>query len=409
MSLVRTLLDELPEPTRPDPEGARLGAGTWFPELPRPGAYLNHAAVSPPSSLVRASIEATLRRYARLGVGAIPAGMAQRARLKTALGRLIGGRPEHIGLSANTTHGVQFIAQAIPWRAGQRLLCLEGEFPTNVLPWRQAAEEHGLELNFEPLGPGLVERIEARLRQGLRLVALSAVQFRDGQALPLERLAGLCHQFGAELFVDAIQAVGVRPIEAEAWGIDYLSCGSHKWLMGTEGCGFLYVHPARQGALQPRLIGWLSVEDPVDFLLGGRPAMRYDKPVRADATAIEAGAPNALGFAALEAGLAPVLDLGIEEVGAHVQAVHDRLEALFVERGFRSLRPGRAEERSGILSFLPPEGLDLPAFVGALGREGVSVSMPDGRLRLSPHWCSGEAEVEAVTAALSRLGALPKG
>lgn len=390
--------------------GPVLGDRSWFPEL-RGVAYFNHAAVSPPSLLVQAALRAMIADYAARGVGAVAAAAEQRERLRGQLAALVGAQPGDVGLVPNTTHGVLAIALGLPWRAGDRVLCFDGEFPTNVLPWRQAAEAHGLELIFEGLdgfgdAPGqALERVEAQLRRGLRLVAVSAVQFRDGTAMPLQELAARCHAHGAELFVDAIQAAGLLPLDLRGWGIDYLSCGSHKWLMGTEGCGFLAVHPDRVAALRPAVAGWLSVEDPLDFLFSGRPVMRYDKPVRQAADRVEVGAPNALGFAALEAGLAPLIDLGPARILAHVQALHDALEGPLVARGFRSLRPAAREARSGILSLLPPPGLDLARLVALLGESGVSVSQPDGRLRLSPHWPSGLHQVAPTLAAVDR--ALP--
>lgn len=409
MTAVQDLLDRLP---RADLEraGVALGSRAWFPDL-HARVYLNHAAVSPPSSLVRAALSAMIEDYAARGVGAVMEAAAQRERLRAQLAGLVGAQPADIGLLPNTTHGVLAIAHGLDWKAGDRVLCFEGEFPTNVVPWQRAADSYGLELVFEGLegfgdGGGL-ERVEARLREGVRLVAVSAVQFRDGLAMPLAALAALCHRYGAELFVDAIQAVGIVPVDLRGWGIDYLACGSHKWLMGTEGCGFLAVHPDRVAALRPRLAGWLSVEDPLDFLIVGVASMHYRKAVRQRADFVEVGAPNALGFAALEAGLAPLVDLGPVAILSHVQEIHDALEAPLVERGFRSLRARELAARSGILSFWPPAGIDLPRLHAALAEEGVSASIPDGRLRLSPHWCNGLDQVpmvlEAVHRALARL------
>lgn len=412
MSAVAAALRRLPEALRAQvPEGgAALGSRAWFPDL-APAVYLNHAAVSPPSALVRATLHAMIDDYAARGVGAVADAAAQRERLRAQLAGLVGAAPADLGFVPNTTHGVLAIAHGLAWRPGDRVLCFTGEFPTNVVPWQRAAEAYGLELVFEELAgfeadPGLaLRRVEAHLRRGLRLVAVSAVQFRDGIAMPLRELALLCHQHGAELFVDAIQAVGVVPVDLRGAGIDYLAAGSHKWLMGTEGCGFLAVHPDRVAALVPRLAGWLSVEDPLSFLFSGAQTMHYRKAVRRRADQVEVGAPNALGLAALEAGLAPLLDLGPARIFAHIQAIHDALEGPLVDRGFLSRRPPDPSARSGVLSFLPPATLDLPRFVALLGEHGVSASLPDGRLRLSPHWPNGLDQVPLVLAAVD--AALP--
>src|SRR6185369_9998242 len=109
----------------------------------------------------------------------------------------------------------------------------------------------------------------AELLRGARLVAISAVEFQSGLRTPFAELAALCHAHGAELSVDAVQACGAVPIDVGAMGIDYLACGSHKWMMGLPGAGFLYAAPGRVEALRPHVAGWLSHEDGLDFLFRG--------------------------------------------------------------------------------------------------------------------------------------------
>ena len=386
----------------------RLGDRAWFPGL-QARVYLNHAGVSPPSLLVERAVLDALRATAALGLGAVPRHIDQRERLRARLASLVGARPQDLALVANTSTGVLDIAFDLPWRAGDRVLCFQGEFPTNVTPWQRAAETFGLGLDFQDLegfgdgsGDGL-SRLEARLRQGLRLVAVSAVQFQPGLRMPLREMAALCHAHGAELFVDAIQAVGALPLDLAALGVDYLSCGSHKWCMGTEGAAFVYIHPDRVGSMVPRLCAWLSHEDPVRFLFEGQGHLRYDRPFRRRADFLEIGAPNSLGFVALEAGIRPLLALGPAAIAAHVQALHDRLEEGLLARGFDSARAVAPEARSGILSLRPPPGVPLSLLHAGLGRRGISLGQPDGWLRLAPHWPNGAGEVSLVLDAVDEV------
>lgn len=382
---------------------SRLGDRAGFPRLAA-RSYLAHCAISPVSDAVQAAVDAVMDAYARDGVRTVGRWLAQRNELRAALARLIGAGSDDIGLVASTTLGVIDVAHAIPWRAGDRVVVFAGEFPTNVTPWRQAAATFGLQVETLPLtgfglpgdpdGDGLA-RLEATLRRGARLVAVSGVQFQTGLAMPLAEMARLCHAHGAELFVDAIQAVGVVPLDVAALGVDYLACGSHKWLMGTEGCGFVYVAPSRAPALVPRLAGWLSHEDPVGFLFGG--PVDYDRPFRARADVFEVGAANVAGFAALGAAIAPLAEIGVDAIFGHVQAWHDAIEPRLVDRGFRSLRSLRDDRRSGILSVRPPPGVDPQALVAALGTRGVTVSAPEGCVRLAPHWPNALDEVDVVT------------
>jgi len=386
-------------PWEPRTRAARIGDRGLFPDL-EAFAYLNHAAISPPSSEVARAISAVVATYAREGVGALREWLPQRERLRARLGALIGAPPERVALSSSTTRAVVDVALCLPWREGERVLCLRGEFPTNVTPWQRAAETFGLEIVFLDADafrtPRGLEELGRELERGLRLVAVSAVEFQTGLRMPLAEIARAAHGAGAEVFVDAIQAVGVVPLDVVALGVDYLACGSHKWLMGTEGAAFAYVREGRQ--LVPRVAGWLSHEEPLRFLFEGPGHLRYDRPIRTDPTFLESGAANAIGLAALEASVAILGELGVPAIFDHVQRYHDALEPALLERGFESERDPRL--RSGILSVRPPRGVELPELHQALAERGVACSTPDGRLRFAPHWPSSVDEVPRVVEAL---------
>lgn len=390
--------------TAPTP---RLGDRSLFPTL-EARAYLNHGGISPASAPVRAAVLAIAEDYARRGAAAFGAWNEQRARLRGLLARLVGaGAPEDIALGTNTTRGLTDIALCVPWRAGDRVILFDGEFPANVTPWQRAAAVFGLETAFVPLAPfhasdeaGLDALARELGRGGARLVAVSAVQFQTGLRMPLARIAALCRQHGAELCVDAVQAVGAVPLDVAALGIDYLACGSHKWLMGLEGAGFVYVSPARVAALRPTVAGWLSHEEGLRFLFEGAGHLRYDRPIRKRADFLEGGNYNSAGLAALEASAGLIHAIGVPAVHAHVNAYHNALEPELLARGFTSARAREPSRRSCTLSVLPPPGVALGALYRELTARGVACATPDGYLRFTPHWPNALDEVPFVVGAV---------
>lgn len=394
-----------------------LGDRQLFPSL-GPPVYVNHAAVSPPSARVAAALQLWAKDLGSRGVDAFSTWMAQRERLRGRLAGLLGASPADLALTAGTTRGVLDVAWCLDWQAGERVLLFRGEFPANVTPWLQAARHFDLEPVFVDVeeagfgdgsGDGLA-RVEAELKAGLRLVAVSAVQFQTGLAMPLGELAELCHAHGAQLFVDGIQACGVKPLDLPALGVDFLTCGGHKWLMGVEGCGFLYVAPEALPRLKPRMAGWLSHDNGLGFLFEGKGHLRYDRPVRKRPDFLEVGAAPAPGMAALEAAVRDLETLGVEAIFAHVQRWHDAVEPGLLALGMRSLRAVDPAARSGSLCLEPPAGVDVVALLPELARRGVSAAIPDGRLRLAPHWPNALAEAEVVVGAVeAALGAVGDG
>ena len=221
---------------------ARLGDRSLFPDL-HWSVYGNHAAVSPLSAPAQAAVAHASARLAREGLGALTQDLELRDGLRADLARLLQVDSSTVGLIANTSAGISHIALSIPWKPGERILTFQGEFPANITPWMCAA--NAFDLTVERLSlegvthGGFLDDLRAELSRGVRLVAVSAVQFQTGLRMPIEAMGQLCHEYGAELFVDGIQAVGSTPLDLSH--VDYLAAGSHKWMMGCMGTGVLYV------------------------------------------------------------------------------------------------------------------------------------------------------------------------
>ena len=370
-------------------------------------AYFNHASISPLSSRVRDAVHGSIEDWATRGARAWMAHREQRDRLRAKLARLIGAEPSSIGLVPSTSQGVVDIASGIPWQAGERIILLRGEFPANVTPWQRAADRFGLEISwldtdaFRDAEQGMetLRRTLAATPRA-RLVAVSAVQFQTGLRMPLERIGEAAREHGAKVFVDAIQAVGASPLDVGTLPVDYVVAGSHKWLMGPEGAGFVWVRDPAE--LQPIVASWMSVEDGTSFLFEGEGHLRYDRPLRASADVFEIGAQNSLGFVGLEAAVDPIAEIGVAAIHAHVQAILDTLEPALVDLGFESERHPDPGLRSTILAARPPAGVGLRALFDALSAERVDCAIPDGRLRFSPHWPNDIGQARHVISVLTR-------
>jgi selenocysteine lyase/cysteine desulfurase len=379
---------------------ARLGDRSLFPNLGAQ-AYLAHAAISPLSAPVCSRISEVLADYSCGGMTGFVRWAPRMKRVREAMAALISAEPDEVAFVANTTQGVIDVAFGIPWSKGDKIVVFDGEFPANVTPWQRAADTFGLELAWASLEPfhrsvdeGVAE-LDRALGTGARIVAVSAVQYKTGLRMPLAEIAALAHERGAEVFVDAIQALGATTVDVSV-GIDYLSVGSHKHLMGPEGAGFLYVARRCANALEPRLAGWLGHENPVAFLVGDEPRLRYDNPLKSGAQAFETGTSNVIGFAALDVSLGLIRQLGVPAVHSHVQGYLDVLEKGLIARGFESRRGSVDVLRSTLLGVQVPADVRLSQLALALRNRGVVCNTPDGMMRFAPHWPNSQDEVPAV-------------
>ncbi len=384
---------------------ASLGSRELFPDL-EAAVYLNHAAISPLSLPVRDAIRRTTDRIAAKGMAHYHETLELRSTLRERVGRFLGVGANSVAFTSNTSQGITAVAMGLPWRRGDRVLVFEGEFPANVTPWLEAARLFGLEPVWLSAHSAMedegrfLDQVEDELRRGVRLLAVSAVQFQTGYAMPIRALGTLCKRHGAELFVDGIQAVGVMPFDCTDLGVDYLAVGCHKWLMSLEGSGILTIAPERLAAFEPRLASWLSHQDGLRFLFEGAGHLRYDRPFIEEALVLEGGMQSMVHNAALDAALDALESLGLDVINAHVNRWNDALEPHLNRLGLQSVRSSRLDSRSGTLSCRLPDHISISALVESLDAAGVAVSSPDGHLRFAPHWPNHLDEVPRVVEAL---------
>ena len=382
---------------------ATLGSKSLYPSLQYP-IYLAHSAIAPISIPVQQRLQETIQKYAEKGMGCVMEFVEQRESLRAKIATLIHAQPEEIALSKNTSEGIIAIAQSLDWKPNDRIILYEGEFPSNITPWLQAAQEQQLQTKFlsQPRSvEQVLEQTEGALKQGARLLALSAVQFQTGFRMPLEEIGMLCQQYNCLFFVDAIQACGATPINVQAQNIDFLSSGGHKWLMGVEGTAFIYIRNEHIPRIKPRLFSWLSHQNGLSFLFEGAGLLRYDRPFKNNASVLEGGVSNALGCAGLESAIDILLSLGVENIHQHIQQYIIPLEEEVIALGFQSLRTVGAE--SSILSLVPPKGKQSTDIIPHYAQRGICITGPDGLLRIAPHWCNNNAEQEQFIQATKEI------
>ncbi|MEM6954776.1 MAG: aminotransferase class V-fold PLP-dependent enzyme [Myxococcota bacterium] len=398
-----TSLDDAKRAAGPAPTAARatFGDRTLFPAF-ADGAFFNHAAISVPSSAVREQVSAFLEDYTHGGVRGFKAWLPQKARFKEKLAAFVGAHATDLAFVNNTTTGISNIALSYPWKAGDRILLFRGDFPANVTPWQQAARAFGAEIVWsdvdafhESYDAGMAAFRVALKQHRPRLVATSFVRFQTGLRLPVHAMAHACHAADAEIFVDGIQGIGAVPFEVGE--LDYVAWGGHKWMMGLEGLGYLYVSPKRMAALIPRVAGWLSHESALDFLFLGEGHLKHDLPIRKEASAFELGASAGICAAGSEAALDLIQQLDAHALFDHLQSINDALEAAALTAGLTSERHADPRLRSGSLC-LRTSAAPVADIAAAFDAEGIRITTPDGRLRLSPHWWTSHADVERVLA-----------
>ena len=359
--------------------------------------FLDHAAVAP----ICGPAAAALRVYAEQSStsATYETGVYRRAKeVKQAAAKLIGAQGDHeIAFMPNTTTGLAQVANGLDWREGDRVVITDVEFPANRYIWQNLVKR-GVELvevGQEPDGRVDVRKVVKAVNNRTRVVSISHVQYATGFRIDLRPIADEVHAEGGYLCVDAIQSVGVLPVDVGAMGIDFLSADGHKWMLGPEGCGIFYCRQGLAEKLWPTVAGWMCMADFTNY-------SDYRFELLSDARRFEPGSYNIPGILALGASIDLLLATGIDNIWAKVEALTARLEAGLREKGYKIISPREHEgERSGIVTFEPQESApSVDAIISQLRKANIALAARTGMLRASPHFYNNKTQVDAVVDAL---------
>ena len=357
--------------------------------------FLNHAAVAPMSGRAARAMCEAAEGFARRSF-LVSDWYPQAQRVRRLAAQMIHARgPHEIAFIPNTTTGLATLAGGLDWSPGDRVVITDAEYPSNRYPWT-ALKACGVEVVEAKQGDDLridVQQLVGLINERTRVVSVSHVQFATGFRIDLRPIAEAVHAVGGLLCVDAIQTVGLMPVDVQALGIDFLAADGHKWMLGPEGAGVLYCHEQLAGRLTPPISGWMGRVNARDFL-------DYDERYLPDARRFEPGCWNVIGLHGLGASLDLLLEVGVEAVWARVDLLNEHLRAGLAARGCVVASPSGPDERSGSVCFLPPEGHDPAAVVSHLESQGIAVALRDGRLRVSPHFYNSLEQIDRLLEAV---------
>ncbi|MBM4466408.1 MAG: aminotransferase class V-fold PLP-dependent enzyme, partial [Chloroflexi bacterium] len=260
--------------------------------------------------------------------------------LRQALGKLINASPEEIALVQNTAEGINIAAHAIPLQPGDNVVFCDMEYPANVYPWMNL-ERYGVEARIVPHRDGglAVDDLEQHVDQRTRVVAASSVEFLTGFRNDLKGIGEFCKARGLYFVVDAIQSLGVIPLDVRECQIDMLSCGGPKWLMGPCGLGFFFCRRELIQEMKPAYAGASSVVDFENF-------RDYNLTFLPNARRFELGTPNLVGMVGLLASVRLLMEVGIEDIQRWTLHLTDVLIEDLQERGYQIASCLRPEHRS---------------------------------------------------------------
>ncbi len=360
--------------------------------------WMNNCGTTPVGDPVRKAMGAWLEEYGRKGgateVYSYP---GIRSSIQRRLEGLLGALPGELALIHHTSEGMNFISHGVSLDAGDEILILENEYPSNVYPWEHWRERN-VRVHAVPMADtpeAFLEGLRAAWGPRTRLVTLSAVHWCTGMPLPLVEIGRLCAERGAAWVVDGAQGVGLLELDVKAAAIHYMSFPAWKWLLGPVGLGVLYVAREHLESLRPIFKGTESVPGDQDYL----PYKHTWKPT-ADRFGISTGSLN--DWVYFDASLAYLQGIGFARVRERIRHLSTRLSDGLRTAGFAVHSDAHPAHASGIVAVSRP-GLDPAAAVKTLKEKHIIAAVRLGRIRLAPHVYISEKQIDTVVDTLAAL------
>lgn len=231
--------------------------------------------------------------------------------------------------------------------------------------------------------------LEAASQKQCKLVALSHVEYASGQRHDVQRIGEFCRSRGILFSVDAIQALGVIPVDVQAMKIDFLAADGHKWLLGAEGAGIFYCRKDLLERMRPLMIGWMNVINAQDY-------GDIDFTLKSDAGRFECGSYNVAGLLALKASMETLMSVGIPQIFDRVKHLTDRLVEGLEIKGYKVVSPRDFGHWSGAVSFVGKTH-DSAEIVRSLRKNHrIEIALRENRLRASPHFYNTDAQIDRL-------------
>jgi selenocysteine lyase/cysteine desulfurase len=314
--------------------------------------------------------------------------------LRSQFARLINAASAgEVGLLFSTGEGENVVAAGLELKAGDNVVIDELHYNTEFVLYRTLEKTRGVELRIARHRNGAVDArdFEPLVDARTRLVSVAWVSHLNGFRHDMRAIADVAHAKGALCYTDAIQAVGMFPIDVRASGVDCLCAGSYKWLLAGWGVAPFYVRAAVADRLRLDRFGEMHA---------GRELPDHSYEILTNAKRFDYSSRAFGDVYALSAGISYLERVGIARIESHtVDGLARRLQEGLARQGPRLVTP--MGNRSSIVTFYTtkPEVEVRTAFQTA----SVEVTVRTGSVRISPALFNNADEIDRCLEVTKRL------
>ena len=360
--------------------------------------YLDSGFQTPLARPVKAAIDLFLSEsFETAGPKSVWLDRVEQTRKK--LARFLGASADEIAFTKNTSESMNIAANALPLRAGDKVLMIHGDHPNNAYAFLNLRRK-GVTVEFVPMTEVVnAESLRPYIDASTRAVSMSQVTFHAGHRFDIESIGALCDEKGLYFVVDVMQAIGVVPIDAKAMRATFIGSGSHKGLLVPQGLGLLYWDKSRI-ELEPAYLAAASLaEVPADLI-----ARPDELELAPNARRFEVGNFNLPAIHALGASLDMIEALGVQNIQNHCLDLGDHLIAGLDALDVRLVGPRDRQHRAPHIYVI---ALPAAEWLGHFEQNGIRVSPERDGIRVSFGMFNIFADVDRLIDIIKRRGVKP--
>lgn len=322
------------------------------------------------------------------------------ASIADGIGAIIGASPGSTFLAPNVALIQASLASSIDFSGERNEVVIEElQFPSVLYLWKEW-ERYGARLKIVPSPDGRTvptESLISAITEKTAIAVLSHAYYVSGAICDVRPIQTHARSVGALLCLDAYQTTGVYPYNVTDWDLDIVVGGSHKWLCGGPGCGWIYMAPTLRTQFSPAVTGWMAHASPFSF---EEPPIRHADSMYRFGT----GTPTIPGYVVAQPGHEIIRNIGVPRIREHNIRLTNRIADHALARGFTVNTPLVPERRGGWI------GIDFEnaqRICAQLIQQRVFLDYRPGcGLRVSPHFYTTDDEIESF---FTHIDALRKG
>ncbi|MBV9148584.1 MAG: aminotransferase class V-fold PLP-dependent enzyme [Candidatus Eremiobacteraeota bacterium] len=367
-----------------------------FPTLAHSTYLVSHSMGAAPLA-AKDALDAYWHDWERDGPEAWERWLPEIARIADNLGELIGAPRGSMFLGPNVSVLQAALATSLRFQAPRNEVVYEAlQFPSLTYVWTEFAR-YGAQIRIVPSDDGRtidVQRIIDAITEHTLIAVLSHAYYVSGALTDVQAVQRHCRKTGTLLMVDAYQTTGVYPYDVTEWDLDIVTGGSHKWLCGGAGCGWIYLKPELRAQFEPAVTGWMAHARPFAF----EPApMTYADSMYRFGT----GTPTIPGYLVAKPGHDMIKEVGIRKIREHNVRLTNKIVQQALDRDLKINTPLEPEQRTGWI------GIDFEGVEGVYRRlieHRVFVDFRPGcGVRVGPHFYSNDEDIDNFFEVLDRI------